>query len=157
MAVIRWNPGNAPFETLRDLRQEVDRLFEGFCGSSSKPWSSCRPAPGGRPFVPSVDVKETENDYLVSAEVPGMTREELDVEINPDSVTIKGERRQEQTRSGESYRYRESTYGSFQRVVPLPGPVRPDLATAVLRDGVLTLTLPKAEPPKQVGIKVSLG
>ncbi|RMG96386.1 MAG: Hsp20/alpha crystallin family protein [Candidatus Dadabacteria bacterium] len=156
MALIKWEPKSKQVDPFRSLRQEVDRIFDDFFRSWSRPWGAGLPALAEGGFVPSVDLKETDKEFVLTAEVPGVSKDELDVTITEDSVTIRGERKAEKEEKNENYHYRETAYGSFQRVVPLPAEVVPDKAKAKLKDGVLTLTLPKAEPAKPKGVKVKV-
>ncbi len=156
MALIRWEPKSQELEPFRSLRQEVDRIFDDFFRGWSRPWTSgwLTPMEGG--FTPSVDLKETDKEFVLTAEVPGVSKDELDVTITEDSVTLRGERRQEKEEKNENYHYRETTYGAFQRVIPLPGEVVAEKAKAKLKDGVLTLVLPKAQPSKAKGVQVKI-
>lgn len=157
MALIPWEPRRRELEPFRGLRDEVDRLFEDFFrGWARPPWSARGLAPAQGEFSPNVDLKETEKEFTLTAELPGLTKEELDVTIAQDSITLKGERREEKESREGSYHYRETSYGSFQRVIPLPGEIKADKAKATLKDGVLTLTLPKAEPSKATHVKVKV-
>lgn len=155
MALVKWEP-RRELEPVRSLRQEVDRLFEDFFRGWPKPWSSGWFAPAEGAFTPSIDLRETEKDFILTAEVPGLQKEDVDVNIMEQSVTIRGERKQEKETKEQDYHYRETSFGSFQRVVPLPAPIKADEARAKLKDGVLTLTLPKAEPSKPRGVKVKV-
>jgi HSP20 family protein len=163
MALIRWEP-KKELEWFRDLRNEVDRLFDQFYEAWSRPWSAGQPAPArgaGPPgskagFVPHVNLKETDSEFVVTAEIPGLSRDELDISLTEDSVTLKGERKVERETKRESYHYRETSYGTFQRVIPLPGAIKPGEARATLKDGVLTMTLPKAEAGKRKAVTVSV-
>ncbi|GAB4266748.1 MAG: Hsp20/alpha crystallin family protein [Deferrisomatales bacterium] len=157
MALIPWEPRRRGLEPFRGLREEVDRIFdEFFRGWGGPPWAGRGVAPWSAGFYPSVDLKESENELVLTAEVPGLSKEELDVTIAEDSVTLRGERKEEKEREGESYHYREAAYGAFERVIPLPVEVKAEKAQAKLRNGVLTLTLPKAEPSKRKQIKVEV-
>jgi HSP20 family protein len=153
MPLIKWQPKRNEADPVHSLREVVDRMFDTACWRAPQPWGPTWLSPQSE-FFPNVDIRETGDEYLVVAEVPGLSREDLSVHITEESVTIRGERRGGEESKGENYHYKESTYGSFQRVIPLPGPVLPDQSTAKLKDGVLTLRLRKAEPTKQLGIRV---
>ncbi len=156
MALVKWQPRRNDPDPFQSLRQVVDRLFEDACRGVPRRWTPTWVTASGAGFIPNVDVKETAHEYVVTVEVPGLRPEDLDVHITADTITIKGERKEEQENKRESYYYRESSVGSFQRVIPLPGPVVAEKAAAQLKDGVLTLTLPKAEPSKLTGVKVKV-
>jgi HSP20 family protein len=149
MALIRWEPKGRGLEPIRGLRDEVDRLFEDFFrGWSHAPWVGRGLVTAGREFLPSVDLREGDQEFTVTAEIPGLSKEEISVTITEDSVALKGERKEVSEKEKASYHYQETAYGAFQRVIPLPAKIKPDAAKARLKDGVLTLTLPKAERSK---------
>ncbi len=156
MALIKSEPRRGELAPVHSLRQEVDRLFDAFFRGWPRPWSS-----GGVPlepgaFAPNVDLKETDKEFVLTAEMPGMRKDDVDVNILEQSITIRGERKEEKESKELDYHYRESAYGSFQRVIPLPSPIVAGKATARLKDGILTLNLPKAEPSKPKGIKIKV-
>lgn len=144
MSMIRWEP----FPELMSLRQAMDRLFED---SFIRP---SRLAPGEGP-LPAIDMYQTPKEVVVKVQVPGIKLEDIDVHITGDGLTIKGERKSEKETKREDYYYQEQRYGSFTRYVSLPDGLATDKAEASLEDGVLTLTIPKAEgvKPKPVKIK----
>ncbi|MDX9803203.1 MAG: Hsp20/alpha crystallin family protein [Dehalococcoidales bacterium] len=144
--LIRWEP----FRDMMTLRQAMDRLFED---------SFVRPAGFGGVSMPEValDMKETDADVVVKAELPGVKPEDVDVSVSEGILTIKGENREEQEEKEANYYRRELRYGSFSRSISLPAAVNADKAEAVFENGVLTLTLPKAEEarPKQIKVKTT--
>jgi len=156
MALIKWEPRLGELQPVRGLRQEVDRLFDEFFRGWPKPWTGGLLPQEEGAFAPVVDLKETEKEFVLTAEVPGMQKDQLDVNIMEESVTIRGERQEEKETKEQSYYYKESSYGSFQRVVPLPARILADKAKAKLKDGVLTLNLPKAEPSKSKAVKIKV-
>ncbi|NIR59784.1 MAG: Hsp20/alpha crystallin family protein [Gammaproteobacteria bacterium] len=115
-------------------------------------WPALEQAIGER--APHVDVIDRENEILVRAEMPGVKKDELDVSVNEDSVTIRGETRREDEREEDQYYQCEIARAAFLRTVSLPGPVDPEKAKAQLRDGVLELTLPKVEGSKRRKISI---
>jgi len=133
----------------RTLRDEMDRLFDDFFGMT--------PARGERGAVwsPAVNVREDEDSFFIEAELPGMSREDIELEVEQNSLVIKGERRFEQKEEGENYHFVERSYGSFYRSFTLPKNVDADGIGAEYKDGVLTVTVPKKEEvkPKKVEIK----
>jgi len=128
----------------------MDRLFED---SFVRPWRFW-PDQLGRGELP-IDMYQTANEVVVKAALPGLKPEEVDISISGDTLTIKGEHKEEQEVKQEDYFYKERRYGSFSRSVTIPVQVKSDKAEAVFENGVLTLTLPKAEEikPKQIKIK----
>ena len=123
MAFARWDP----IHDLLAIQQRLDRY-----------------APGPTGWTPAVDILETSTHYIVIAEVPGMTRDELDIQVHEGRLTIAGDRR-ERTSQCEQYHRVERGHGSFSRTFHLPVAVDGDRVAADLRDGVLTVTCPKAD------------
>jgi len=107
-------------------------------------------------FIPSVDVKEENDQVVVSAELPGMNQEDIDVEVTQDSVRIAGEKKQEEKKEEKGYYRRETSYGAFERVIDLPAAVDEDRAEAEFSKGVLTITLPKSEQARSKRKKVEV-
>jgi HSP20 family protein len=130
------------------LRDEFDRLFEE---SFDFPrW------PRMEPFSdPSVDVAETDDQYVVKASLPGVKADDLDISVTGNTLTIKGQVEDEKTISEEQYHLRERRYGSFARTVALPASVDVESIEATYEDGVLTLTAPKTEEDKRKRITLT--
>ena len=146
--LVRWEP----FRDLISLREAMDRLVED---------SFVRPSPGwpvaAGPGTLAVDVYETDDDVVVKTAIPGIKPEDIDISLTGDTLTIKGETKSEEEVKEENYIRREMRYGSFARTVTVPAPVVADKANAEFEDGVLTLTLPKAEEIKPKTIKIKGG
>jgi HSP20 family protein len=146
--LVRWEP----FRDLISLREAMDRLVED---------SYVRPSPGwpvvAGPGTLAVDVYETDDDVVVKTAIPGVKPEDIDISLTGDTLTIKGETKFEEEAKEENYIRREMRYGSFGRTVTVPVPVVADKANAEFEDGVLTLTLPKAEEVKPKTIKIKGG
>jgi HSP20 family protein len=153
MAIVRFRPFSQAVDSFRDfgdMQAEVNRLFDNFLG---------RPAqqPGmERVWAPSVDMYETKDALMVTAELPGVSEKDIHLSITGDVLSIRGERQWNQEVKQESYYRSERWYGKFERSLPLPMPVEADKVTAKYRDGVLTITLPKVEEirPKEIKIDV---
>jgi HSP20 family protein len=107
-----------------------------------------------RQFLPSIDIRENENEIMVRAEVPGCKAEDIDIAVNGNILTISGEKKQQEERKEQGCYCSERVYGSFRREITLPSEVRSDKIEAVSKDGVLSITLPKAEKAKSVKVKV---
>ena len=139
------------FGRLTDLRDEIDRLFEAplaALGRSSQLLSG---------WTPALDVYEDKDNVYVRAELPGMKKEEIDLSLHDGTLSISGERKSEDKfKDAEVYRA-ERFFGRFQRTVTLPTPVAADKVKAQYKDGILTVTLPKAEEakPKHIDVNVS--
>jgi HSP20 family protein len=109
-------------------------------------------------FIPlsvPVDMYEKNGDFVVRTDLPGIKAEDIDISINDDALTIKGEFEKEKDEESENVHFQEIRYGKFQRTVKLPGSVDPDQVEATFEDGVLRLTMPKTEEskPKQISVK----
>jgi len=122
------------------LRQEMNRLFDNFLGGFEM-----QPFMGRRlgEFSPTVDITESDKAFRVSAELPGMEDKDIDVLLNKESITIKGEKKEEKEDKGKDYYHVERSYGSFSRTIPLPAEVDTDKVKAEFKKGLLTVTLPK--------------
>jgi HSP20 family protein len=134
-------------DSLASLDRVVDGLWRGLGGGAV-------PAPGG--FAPRIDVVEREAEYLVTAELPGLEEKDFQLEVHGNTLSIAGEKRvelPEQERRG--WRWSERAYGSFRRSIQLPTDVAADKASASFRNGVLTVTLPKADHARVRHIPVS--
>jgi HSP20 family protein len=147
MAVVKWDP----FRDLVSIQDRMNRLFEqtlsrsrGEEGVTATTWT------------PAVDIYETADTIVMKAELPGVTREDIHIQIDGSTLTLKGERRFARDVQEESYLRIERAYGSFHRSFALPATVQQENVRAVLRDGVLELTLPKAEDtkPKRISVDV---
>ena len=143
--LVRWEP----FRDLVSLQEAMDRLFEESFVQSRVGW----PASVGMEAL-AVDMYETDDAIIVKTAVPGIKPEDLDVSIVGDTLTIRGETKAEGEIKKENYIRRERRCGSFCRSLALPLPVMVDEAEAEFENGILTLTLPKAEEVKPKAIKV---
>ena len=147
MAIIKYAPfsGFDPFPGLKAFEDTMNRLFV---------------EPNGRPWVPPVDIRETENELVVKADIPDVKFEDIDVRMENGTLTVAGERHFEketdEKKEGGWHRV-ERSYGKFERVFTLPNTVNPDAVKADYKNGTLTITLPKKEiaKPKQVKVQVS--
>jgi HSP20 family protein len=147
MAVVKWDP----FRDLISIQDRMNRLFEqtlsrsrGEEGAAAATWT------------PAVDIYETLDTIVIKADLPGVVREDIEIQVDDNTLTLKGERRFSKDVQEESYLRIERTYGSFHRCFTLPASIRQEEIRAVCRDGVLELTLPKAEgsKPKRIAIEV---
>lgn len=142
------------------LRQlgEFERFFDDFFRnplwerSAGGEWPSL-----GAEWVPAVDIEETDGEYRIHAEMPGMRREDVKVSLLDNVLTLSGEKRAEAEEKERRVHRTERVYGSFQRSFTLPEPIQADKVTASFKDGVLTVTVPKSEEakPRQIEVKVN--
>lgn len=110
----------------------------------------------GEAFTPRVDVKEEDNNVVVSAELPGIDQKDIDVTVTRDSVRIAGEKKHEEEKEERGYYRRETSYGSFERVVELPSEIDENKAEAEFSKGVLTIRLPKSEQARAKQKKIEI-
>jgi HSP20 family protein len=143
--LVRWEP----FSDLISLREAMNRLFEE---SFVRPWGGALQPAGLE--SPAVDMYETEDAVVVKATIPGVEAENIEISTTSDLLTIRGEIERDEKVSEENYLRRERYYGSFSRSLTLPTQVIAEDAEALFENGVLTLTLPKAEEVKPKAIKV---
>jgi HSP20 family protein len=156
MALMKWEWSQDRLEPLAGLRYGIDRLFDELFGRV--PGTGNRPldGAGGAAFSPPVDLKETEKDFVLRVELPGLRKEDLSIEITDERVTLQGERKEEQEGATVCYRCRESQYGAFRRVIEMPQQIVPENARARLENGVLSVTLPKAEASSRKHVRVEV-
>jgi HSP20 family protein len=118
----------------------IDSWFDGWNDSPlNKSLSS---------YAPNIDVEETDNALILTADIPGMKKDDISIELDSNILSIKGERKRESEKNGKNYRRSERYYGSFERSFSLASDINSDAIEADYKDGVLTLTLPKKEQAK---------
>ncbi len=141
--LIRWEP----MREMVTLREAMDRLFDD---SFTRPFGLMD---GGR--SPAVDMYQTDDEVIVKAALPGLKSEDVQIQVTGDLLTIKGETKEKHETKEKNYHLREQRWGAFERSVLLPTAVVSDKAKAEFEDGILTVTLPKAEEvkPKMITIK----
>jgi HSP20 family protein len=142
--------GLSPFGFTRRFGEEMDRLFEDF--GFGRGWLTPRLWRGleGREWLPQVETFEREGQFVLRADLPGLTKDDVKVEVTDDSIIIQGERHSEEEHKREGYYRSERTYGKFYRRLPLPEGVNAENANASFRNGVLEITMqaPKREEQK---------
>lgn len=141
-------PGSSP-DLLGTLQREVNRVFDQMFGGMAAP-----PLAG---FAPSVEMKETEQGVVVTAELPGMDEKEVEVALEGDLLTLSGEKRQEKTEDKEGVHISERSYGSFSRSLRLPWAADPAQASASFDKGVLTVTLQRPPEAKPTANRIPIG
>ena len=138
-----------PFFALqRRMNEMFDSFFRDFEGEPFGEWRD--------QFVPTIDVKEDDKELTVTAELPGMDEKDIDVLLERNALTLKGEKKEEKEEKDKNYWHMERRYGSFQRVIPLPEGVDTDKATASFKKGVLHITVPKTEQAKAAVKKITV-
>ncbi|MEO7658174.1 MAG: Hsp20/alpha crystallin family protein [Pyrinomonadaceae bacterium] len=139
-----------PFRELRGLQDEMTRLFVGAVPSSTN-----REEMLNGSWMPHVDIFENKENLVLEADLPGMTRDDFDLTIENNVITLKGERRFEKKAEGDSYHRVERSYGSFTRSFTLPQTVTAEGATAEFQNGILLVSLPKREESKARKIEIT--
>ena len=145
MAIIRWDP----FRDVMTLREKMNRLFEDAVSTRGEDRDLA-----GSTWCPSCDIYETENEIVVTAELPGVKEEDIEVKIEDNTLSIKGERKLESEVKEENYHRIERAYGSFHRSFSLPHYVNQEKIKAESEDGILRVTLPKKPELKPRSVKV---
>lgn len=147
MALIRWEPFREVESLQKEMNRLLDRVVPTDVGNGEKV---------GLSFIPAVEMTETPEAVQLKLEIPGMEAKDLNVEVTADSLTINGERKSEIKTEEEGFTRTEFRYGKFHRVIPLPVQVDNTNVAAEYKDGILNLTLPKAEEEKNKVVKVSI-
>lgn len=151
MSIIRWNPGRElmafPSDFL-EMEHKFNRmfgnLFQDFGIHDRSLWN------------PAVDVEEKDQEYVVRVELPGITKDDVQITARENTLTIRGEKKQASEKKDSNYYRSERSYGSFERSFALPGGLKIDRIDASFKDGILEVTVPKAEEakPKSIEVKV---
>ena len=136
----RESPGRS---SLRGLRDQMDRLFDSFFGGS--PWSDTGYPGASGSWDPDLELVETDKDFTIRAEMPGLDPEDIDVRVNGNVLTLSGEKKEEKEEKQGGFFHSERRYGSFERSIELPTGVKPESIAAEYDKGVLTLKIAKGE------------
>lgn len=147
MAVVKWDP----FRDLISIQDRMNRMFEQSL-SRSRSEEGVSPAT----WTPAVDIYETPDRIVLKAELPGMTHEDIDIQLQDNTLTLKGERRFAKDVQEENYLRIERAYGPFQRSFTLPSSVQQEKIRATFRDGVLEVVMPKADEVTAKRISISV-
>jgi len=155
MALIRWSRGQdlpAFPSGMVNMQREINRMFDSFFRTGWHADSDLEPSA----WSPATDVVEHDNEFVVKVELPGLSKEDVKVTFQDSVLTVRGEKRQENEEKESNYHRVERSYGAFQRCFTLGQSVRGDKIDASFKDGILTITVPKAEEAKekQIDIKV---
>jgi HSP20 family protein len=147
MELVRWEP----FEGLNRLHSRINYLFDENFGRAR-----AQPSVTAGTWLPPVDILESKDAYLIRAELPGMKKEDFNLEVNDGTLTLSGERKSEALTDGVEYHRSERVNGKFSRSFYLPRTVQQDSIKASYQDGILEIQVPKAEEakPKQIAISV---
>ncbi|MBU1044029.1 MAG: Hsp20/alpha crystallin family protein [Candidatus Omnitrophica bacterium] len=141
-----------PFRELENLQREMNRLFD--FSFANNPFGETTLL--GSQWSPSIDIHESKDNLLVKADLPGLTKDEIEISVQDNNLIIKGEKKKENEVQEENYYKTERFYGSFYRTIQLPSEVDENKVNAQYKDGVLSLTLPKKENAKPKQIRVNI-
>jgi HSP20 family protein len=148
MNLVKWDP----FKELEDVSTRLNRIF----GRPALPVESDREMLSMADWMPSVDISETDNSYLVKAEIPGVNKDDVKVTIEDGMLTLQGERKQEKEEGGKKYHRIERSYGCFMRSFRLPDDADESATKAEFKDGMLNITLNKSKKTRSNAVNVSI-
>ena len=148
MDLAKWEPRG-----LSSLRREMDRVFADF----EDVWGGGLSSRRGGAFEPAVEVSDTKDAVVVKAQLPGISKENIHVDISDNALTLKGEFKEKEEKEEKNYHRREFRYGAFSRTIPMPVAIQANKAKAQLKDGMLEITIPKSEEAKvkEIPVKIS--
>ncbi|PWJ20579.1 HSP20 family protein [Jannaschia seohaensis] len=161
---VRKEPAPASVEgwpSMTSLRNEIDRLFDDFgAGRWREPLSrrmhALLPASADWPLQPATEFVECDGEYRLTAELPGMTAEDIDIKLSDGTISVRGEKSEEKKEEKEDYLVSERRYGAFHRTLSVPSGIDADGVKAEFANGVLTVTLPKTQEAKQKERKIKV-
>jgi HSP20 family protein len=144
-------------DTNATVYDQFNQFFDEFFGNNwMTPWGE-RFGTSFNEFSPRVNVTEREKEFEVTAELPGLAEDDIDITLAPDAITLKGEKKQETKDKGDNYYRMERSYGRFSRTIPLPtGAIEQEMVEAEFKNGVLTINLPKREDAQPVSRRITV-
>lgn len=146
MTIVRWEP----LRELNSLQNEMNRLFNTVFDTPAA-------TGGARRWVPAMDLVETENDFVLRADLPGMTHDDVKIEVEENLLTVSGERKAEHEAREEGFYRLERSFGTFSRQLTLPKGVEAEAVSASFTNGVLEVRIPKPEQRKPRRIEIAVG
>jgi HSP20 family protein len=146
MALVRWDPVRELDSLQGDMNRLFDRFFEGRAGNGTS-----------RRWIPAMDLVETDDSLVLRGDLPGMTEDDVDIEIKDNILTVSGERKSESEQSGEGYHRVERAFGSFSRSLTLPQGVDAGRVEANFENGVLEVRIPKPAEAKPTRVQIGKG
>jgi HSP20 family protein len=150
MSLTKWQP----LEELNGLRQQINQIFDDLV--REEPGMKMFSRMSETPWMPAIELQETEKELVLKAQVPGLEPEKLDVQVSENAVFLTGEYQEQKEANDNGFMKSEFHYGQFRRVIPLPLAIQRDHVQAAIVDGLLTLTMPKAQSAIQNVVKVPL-
>lgn len=154
MSLVRWNPvRDLAFSTdILGMQKEINQMFDRFFRGGMLEDREFGPSA----WMPAVDLLEKGDAFVAKVELPGVSKDDVKVTLQENILTIRGEKKEEKETKDSNYHRVERSYGSFQRSFTLPTAVKADGVEAVYKDGILTITLPKADEVKRKQIEVKV-
>ena len=146
MALVRWDPARE----LDSLQSEFNRMFDSFLGNGGTDTRARR-------WIPAMDLVETDDHLVLKADLPGMSKDDVDIEVKDNVLTVSGERKSEHEEGAEGYYRIERAFGSFSRSLTLPQGIDTDAIGADFTDGVLEVRIPKPEERKPQRVRIGPG
>ena len=146
MAIVRWDPVRELDSLQGDMNRLFDRFFEGRTGNGTS-----------RRWIPAMDLVETDEHLVLRGDLPGMTEDDVDIEIKDNVLTVSGERKAEHEDKGEGYHRVERSFGSFSRSLNLPAGIDPEKVEASFDNGVLEVRVPKPAEAKPTRVQIGKG
>jgi HSP20 family protein len=152
MSLIKWQP----LEELHGLRHQINQLFDQIVHEETK-LGKVYPQMQETPWMPAIELQETDTDLLLKAQVPGLEPDKLDIQVSENAIFLTGEYQKEQESDHKGIVRTEFHYGQFRRVLPLPSGIQREYVTAEISDGLLTVIMPKstASVPNVVKVPIS--
>lgn len=149
----------SPFELMRSWSDEMDRVFGEFVGRRRWPFRAFGTGTSEMAFTPSMEVEERKGQLYVRTDLPGLTKDDVKVEVTEDLLTIEGERKQVKETKDRGYYRSECSYGRFSRTLALPEGVKPETTKATFKDGVLEITIdvPTSKPVDARQVEITNG
>ncbi|BAZ10010.1 heat shock protein Hsp20 [Calothrix sp. NIES-4071] len=150
MSLVHWEP----LKEINALRQHMNRLFDDIMHPEQM--HKVFPKLEGLNWSPAIEVKELDQEIILKVQVPGIDAKDLDIQVTENAVAVAGEYQEEKTSESKGFYRSEFSYGQFQRIIPLPVNVKHEEVKAEVKDGIVTLTLPKAQTSQRNVVKVDL-
>ena len=154
MALEKWHP----LKELETMRREMDRIWEDLFPGARRVETPWRRTAGEKGVAyPAIDILDRANEIVVKAEMPGVAKDDIDISMQENTLTIKGEIKEDKEAKEENYYYSERNYASYMRSINIPFKITADKISAALKDGILTIHLPKATEvlPRKITVEVS--
>jgi len=156
--VSRYEPAlsSSPFSLMRRLSDDMERIFEETWGGRQFPRLFRGLDLAETRWTPNIEAFERKGEFVVRADLPGMTKDNVTVEVLDNQLVIQGERKEEKEQKEKGYYACERSYGSFYRAIPLPDGIKADEAKATFKDGVLEVAMPAAKAPEKHGRQLEI-